>query len=83
MVEGSRKNVVLSLDHHHAKPIPSGKHLSASVYSERKGCVAQAYQKKVDGKYKGTKTPDFCGNYNIVICKNCSEKFCTKRIWKN
>ena len=50
-------------------------------HPERKECVVCEYQQKGNGKYKGTKTSNFCRKFNNAICKYYFEKFHTKSRW--
>ena len=60
-----------------------GKHFATGIQPERKNFTVCAYQKRPDGKYKGTKISNFCRKCNNLICKNCFENFHTETTWKN
>ena len=37
-------------------------------------CIVCAYEKNSVGKYKETKTSNFCEKCNVYVCKNCFER---------
>ena len=55
-----------------------GKHFAVSQHPTRKNCVICAYQKKPNGKYKQSKTSNYCPKCKDFACKNCFEKYHTR-----
>ena len=49
----------------------SGKHFPSSNHPVCKHCVVCAYGINNAGKYKKTKTSNFCEKCNVFVCKNC------------
>ena len=47
-----------------------GKHFVVSQHPTRNSCVIRAYQKKPHGKYKQTKTSNYCPKCKVFVCKN-------------
>ena len=53
------------------------KHFAVSQQPKR-SCVGCAYQKNANGKYKKTKTVNYCEKCEKYICRNCSETYYTR-----
>ena len=48
----------------------SGKYFALSNYVILKSCLACAYERNSAGKYKKTKTSNFCEKCNVYVCKS-------------
>jgi len=54
-----------------------GKHFPQSKQPKR-SCVVCAYEKRADGKYKKTKTVNYCSKCEKYVCRNCFETYHTR-----
>lgn len=55
-----------------------GKHFPESRYPKRRRCSVCGYTKGPDGKYKDTKTSNYCPKCQKFVCKKCFEIFHTQ-----
>ena len=54
--------------------------LSTTKYSKRSHCTLYGYKRNHNGKYKDTKTYDFCKKCNKYVCKDHFECFILRAI---